>query len=142
MTEGASISTADIRRYANLPSEAPEALLQEHLGNAKRNARRTFGREDAPLGLEDDWRELIIVSTLISAIPWLHMVTMEGVSKAGRLEGEVDFRFMEPEEIDELLKRLNARGEILHADISNELAALGETSSSGTDHGPIGLIAV
>ncbi len=142
MTGGASITTDDIRRYANLPCEAPEALLNEHLGNAKRKMRRLFGRQDVPAGLADDWRELIVVGALISALPWLHMITLDGVSKAGRLDGEVDFRFMDAEEVDDLLERLRDRAKVLEADISNELNALGGDMPAGANFDPIGLIAI
>lgn len=136
------ITTDHIRTYANLPSEVPEALLSEHLGHAKRRVVRMFGRDAVPTGLEDDWRELIVVGALISVLPWLHMITLDGVSKAGRLDGEVDFRFMDAEELDELLERLRDQAEMLEADISNELSALEGNTPANVGLGPIGMIAV
>ena len=129
------ITPDDIRTYANLPSEVPQSLLSEHLGHAKRQVVRTFGRDAVPTGLEGEWRELIVVGALISAFPWLNMVALSGLSKAGRLDGEVEFRFMDAGEVSALLERLRDRAKVLKADISNELSALeGDTPTHAGFH--------
>lgn len=143
MTEGATtLTTQAIRTYANWPSEVPEAFLAEHLKIAEREMKRVFGVEVAPLEVSDDWRELLTISTIQSAIPWLHMITMDGVSKAGRLDGEVDFRFMDAEEIDRLLGRLSDREEKLSSNIARALDDGDDDAPASSSTGSIGLMAI
>lgn len=103
------ILPTDLRRYAGFPDEVPDALLSEHLGNAQRDLVKDSGLLDAPVGAEAEWREAVMVWALASVMPFLHTFTLSGAAKVGRLEGAVEWRFQDPNEIDTAQKGLMGR---------------------------------
>ena len=118
MPEGATITPDDIRTYANLPKEVPEALLSKHIGIATRDLIRATGLDAAPSGKADEWVEALTVCALANAFPWLNTFALEGAAKVGRLEGSVEYRFLDPEEVQERCEKLMARFEELVAELT------------------------
>ena len=109
MPEGAPVTAAVIRAYANLPSEVPEALLTRHIEIATRDLTRATGVAEAPEGLEETWAEALTIRALASAFPWLNTFALNGAAKVGRLEGSVEFRFLTAEEVEEKIEALDNR---------------------------------
>lgn len=120
MPDTGAITPADIRTFANLPSEVPETLLAEHIRIAARDLPRRTGRPTAPAGQEEHWSEALTVRALASAFPWLNTFALEGAAKVGRLEGSVEYRFLTPEEVearvDALMDRFDALVALLSPD--------------------------
>ncbi len=135
-----TITTAAIRAYANLPSEVPDALLSEHMDIAVRDVGRATGLEAAPSGLIETWEEAITVRALASVFPWLHTFALDGVAKAGRLEGAVDFRFLDPDEAQQRIDDLNARFKKLVAVLSATNPDMGDDQEAL--YGPVVMIAI
>jgi len=109
MPEAASVTPGEIRVYANLPSEVPEALLSSHIEIAHRDLDRATGVTDAPTGLDAEWAEALTVRALASAFPWLNTFALDGAAKVGRLEGSVEYRFLDAEEVEQKIMNLDAR---------------------------------
>lgn len=107
----AAITPADVRTWANLPAEVPDALLAEHIGTAARDLSRRTGLQEPAAGQEDDWTEALTVRALASAFPWLNTFALSGAAKVGRLEGAVEYRFLTPDEVaarvDELMDQFD-----------------------------------
>jgi hypothetical protein len=118
MPEVATVTPAEIRAYANLPSEVPEALLSKHIGIASRDLIEATGVADAPEGYAEKWTEALTVRALASAFPWLNTFALDGAAKVGRLEGSVEYRFLDAEDVEEKIKNLNARYSDLVAKIA------------------------
>ncbi len=106
---GASITPAELRAYANLPSEVPEALLTAHIGIALRDLVAAVGVVDAPADKASEWAEALTVRALASVFPWLNTFALDGASKVGRLEGAVEHRFLDTEDVAGRVATLNAR---------------------------------
>lgn len=104
-----TITPNDIRTFANLPSEVPEALLSEHIEVALRDLADATGVDVAPPGLAKQWTEALTVRALASAFPWLNTFALDGAAKVGRLEGSVEYRFLDADEVEGRVKILNAR---------------------------------
>ena len=100
MPASGAITPADIRTFAGLPPEVPEALLAEHIGIAARDLTRRTGSPSAPAGQEQLWAEALTVRATASAFPWLNTFALSGAAKVGRLEGSVEYRFLTPEEVE------------------------------------------
>lgn len=109
MSEGATITPQDVRAYANLPSEVPEALIQKHIEITDRDLSDATGLAVAPETLTQEWAEAHTVRALASVYPWLNTFALDGAAKVGRLEGSVEYRFLDHEEVEERIDRLNAR---------------------------------
>ncbi len=118
MPESASITPADIRVFANLPNEVPEALLNKHIGVAERDLSRLSGVSATPLGLEKEWHEALTVRALASVFPWLNTFALDGAAKVGRLEGSVEYRFLDADEVEAKVKALMSRFEELVAKVT------------------------
>ncbi|MEG9884172.1 MAG: hypothetical protein V6Z86_06065 [Hyphomicrobiales bacterium] len=113
MTDRARVTIEAIRSYANLPKEVPAALLERHLGIAERDLSRATGLEAAPRGCGDLWDEALIVRVISSAFPWLNTFALNGAAKVGRLEGSIEARFLDAQEVEARVAALNARFETL-----------------------------
>lgn len=98
-----------MRAYANLPSEVPDSLLDQHLSGAELDVRRRAGFLAPPPGFEPIWDEAICAKALANALPWLNTFALDGAAKVGRLEGTVEFRFLTPDDVDARSRRLMAR---------------------------------
>jgi len=109
MPEVAPVTPDEIRAYANLPSEVPEALLEKHIKIAARDLVKASGVMDAPEGHEAEWIEALTVRALASAYPWLNTFALDGAAKVGRLEGSVEYRFLDAEEVEKKCDKLNNR---------------------------------
>lgn len=120
-----------IREFANLPSEVPDALLTRHIGIATGDLTGRVGVTDAPEGHEENWCEAITVRSLASAFPWLNTFALEGAAKVGRLEGSVEFRFLNPDEVDARIAELNARFTELAQRINAAISAADEDAAEG-----------
>ncbi len=96
---GAAITPADVRAWAGLPVEVPEALLARHIEIAARDLSRLTGNPGPLAGQEADWAEALTVFALASAFPWLNTFALSGAAKVGRLEGSVEYRFLTPDEV-------------------------------------------
>lgn len=135
------IDPAALRAYANLPSEVPDALLSRHIGIGQRELQRLSSLEIAPESGGDAWNEAVTVRALASVFPWLNTFALDGAAKVGRLEGQVEARFLTAEEVEARVKLLMGRfDELLH-----EIAALdpGDAEDTGpVDVGPITMIAI
>ena len=104
-----SITPADIRAYANLPKEVPDALLDKHSELALTELQRLTGLATAPDNLDSEWREAQTVQALASVYPWLNTFALDGAAKVGRLEGSVEARFLDADEVDARVRSLNRR---------------------------------
>lgn len=102
------ITPDHIRAYANLPTEVPTALLQRHIDRALRDLPGMVGQGAAPAGMDAEWADALTIRALITVLPWLHTFALSGVSKVGRLEGAVEFRFLNPDEVAAMVKILEA----------------------------------
>lgn len=110
----ASAVTPDtIREYAGLPSEVPSELLDRHIGIATRDLTRDTGVTASPDGMEEEWAEALTVRALASVLPWLNTFALSGSAKVGRLEGAIEYRFLDVDETEARVKALNARFEEL-----------------------------
>lgn len=105
----APITPQAVRDYANLPSEVPEPLLTKHIKIAERDLVRATGVAGASDNQLDEWEEALIVRSLASVFPWLHTFALSGAAKVGKLEGSVEYRFLDADEADAAVTRLNAR---------------------------------
>ena len=108
-----SITPGEIKVYANLPQEVPDALLARHIEIAERDLARATGLTAAPAGLVEQWAEALTLRALASAFPWLNTFALDGAAKVGRMEGSVEYRFLDAGEVEEKVKNLNARFEEL-----------------------------
>ena len=88
-----------MRGYANLPVEVPDSLLATHIAIAWRTLVADTGYQDAPSDQSLEWAEAQTVGALASAIPWLNTFALSGAAKIGRLEGAVEYRFLDPEDV-------------------------------------------
>ena len=113
MTDRAPVTPEAIRAYANLPNEVPASLLERHLGVARRDLARVTGLNDAPKGAQRLWDEALIARALASAFPWLNTFALNGAAKVGRLEGSVEARFLDAQEVDSRVAKLDARFDVL-----------------------------
>lgn len=109
MPEVAPVTPADIRAYANLPAEVPEALFLKHIEIAMRDLVKASGVTVAPEGHEEEWSEALTVRALASAYPWLNTFALDGAAKVGRLEGSIEYRFLDAEEVEKKVDKLNTR---------------------------------
>ncbi|MEM7295403.1 MAG: hypothetical protein AAF330_02065 [Pseudomonadota bacterium] len=117
MNAGASITPQDVRAYANLPSEVPEALLAKHIEIAVRDLARDTGLEIAPAHHAEEWVEALTVCALASVYTWLNTFALDGAAKVGRLEGSVEYRFLDAEDVERRIDRLCKRYSELVANI-------------------------
>lgn len=140
MPEVANVTPDEIRAYANLPSEVPEALLSKHIGIAKRDLARATGLAGAPEGQDQEWIEALTVCALASVFPWLNTFTLDGAAKVGRLEGSVEYRFLDADEVEAKVENLNTRFEELVAEMVTVEA--GDEMSDQVGLGLISLIAI
>lgn len=118
MPEVATVTPAEIRAFANLPSEVPEALLIKHIEIAERALASAAGVAVAPEGLEQEWTEALTVRALASVFPWLNTFALDGAAKVGRLEGSVEYRFLDADEVEVKVKGLMSRFEELVANVT------------------------
>lgn len=118
MPEVATVTPAEIRAFANLPSEVPEALLTKHIEIAERALASSAGVTVAPEGLEQEWTEALTVRALASVFPWLNTFALDGAAKVGRLEGSVEYRFLDADEVEAKVKGLMSRFEELVAKVT------------------------
>lgn len=105
----AAVTPETIREYAGLPSEVPSELLDKHIGIATRDLTRDTGVTAPPDGTEEDWTEALTVRALASVYPWLNSFALSGAAKVGKLEGSVEYRFLDVDETEARVKALNAR---------------------------------
>lgn len=118
MPEVVTVTPAEIRAFANLPSEVPEALLTKHIEIAERALASAAGVAVAPEGLEQEWTEALTVRALASVFPWLNTFALDGAAKVGRLEGSVEYRFLDADEVEAKVKGLMSRFEELVAKVT------------------------
>ncbi len=135
-----SMTPDEIRDYANLPQEVPEALLSRHIEIARRDLARATGIDAAPDGLDEQWTEALTVRALASAFPWLNTFALNGAAKVGRLEGSVEYRFLDADEVEEKVKNLNARFEELVSVLTP--ADPGETPPDEANLGSLSMMSV
>lgn len=133
MPAPASVTPADVRLFANLPTEVPEDVLTRHIGIATRDLIRAAGVTDAPAGLEETWTEAIITRALESVFPWLNTFALDGASKVGRLEGSVEYRFLDSDDVDAKCDKLAARFEELVSVLTAPEEAEDETAQAHMD---------
>lgn len=83
--------------------------MQEHIDIAARDVALRVGAANPPDRYEDDWGEAVINRALASALPWLNTFALEGAAKVGRLEGSIEFKFLNPAEQEARQAALNGR---------------------------------
>ncbi len=120
MPETSTITPADIRAYANLPSEVPEALLSKHTTIALRDLQRATGVMEPASDQVEDWKEALTVGALASVFSWLNTFALDGAAKVGRLEGSVEYRFLDAEDVEARITALNERFNTLVARITTD----------------------
>ena len=120
-----TVTPDDIRHYANLPLEVPGSLLTRHLQGAVTDLKHRTGLNEPPSDKVEIWDEALIVKTLAHAYPWLNTFAMDGASKIGRLEGAIEARFLDADETDSRVERLNNRYNELVARLESEPHQLG-----------------
>lgn len=127
-------NTDEVRAYANLPCEVPDALLTLHLAIAGRDLRLATGiaapntqlidpLTSLPLPCAVHWTEAHIVKTIHSVLPYLHTFVLSGAAKAARLIGadnSVEFRFHTTDEVAAMQDKLESRFQELVARITCE----------------------
>ncbi|MFS4437853.1 hypothetical protein ACMA5I_06545 [Paracoccaceae bacterium GXU_MW_L88] len=123
MPQGITITPQDVREFANLPSEVPDTLLTKHIRIAARDLASRSGVMVPPVEAEETWQEALTVRALASVYPWLNTFALDGAAKIGRLEGSVQYRFLDADDTD-------ARVQVL-MDRFHELA--GEIASASND---------
>lgn len=136
---GASITPADVRAYANLPSEVPEALLATHIGIAERDLVAATGCVEAPAEHTQEWTEALTVRALASVFPWLNTFALDGAAKVGRLEGAVEYRFLDTDDVAGRIEALNARFATLCAQIKPPADA---TETVAFNIGALGMMSI
>lgn len=109
MPAAISITPGMVRAYANLAAEVPDALVSSHIGIAERDLTRCTGLSVPAAGQEADWAEALTVRALASVYPWLNTFALNGAAKVGRLEGTVEFRFLDPDDVAARVDTLMAR---------------------------------
>ena len=113
MTDRAPVTPETVRAYANLPKEVPAALLERHLDAAKRDLAGATGLETAPRGGRALWDEALTVRALAGAFPWLNTFALDGAARVGRLEGSLEARFLDAQEVEARIAALDARFDVL-----------------------------
>lgn len=113
------VTNNDIQQYGNLPSQVPQQTLDEHREAAQRDVDALAGGAV----VENDsrypaYREAIIVKALASSLPFIHTFYLQGAAKVGRLEGTVEARFLDPEEVQALQDQLEDRYDELTPQLS------------------------
>lgn len=124
-------SPVAVRAYANLPAEVPEAYLQKHCTIAVADVMKATGLKVAPDGYAERYDEAVTVRALASALPWMHTFAMDGAAKVGRLEGTVEARFLNSDDVDRLIARLERRYSDLLGMIPKSEAHDGATDAGG-----------
>ena len=113
MTMRAPVTAEAIRSYANLPKEVPAALLARRLDAARRDPAGATGLEAALEGAGELWDEALTVRALAGAFPWLNTFALDGAARVGRLEGSLEARFLDAQEVEARIAALNARFDVL-----------------------------
>jgi len=102
---------AELKTLFNLPAEVPDPFLSEKLTAAERDLERdtsaTAGGIDA--GMVPIWNEALGYKAYALAVPFLHLFTLQGASRAERLAAHLDARFMDARENAALVDSLNER---------------------------------
>ena len=129
------ITAADVRAYANMPTEVPEALILEHLGAARRDQARLVALPD---GVDEEstfaamWREAAICRCLVSLMPWLHTFHGQGSAGVARLaQSAVEWHFLSPDEVQTQSESLRKRAD----ELSRALQAQGTSGGNTLDCG-------
>jgi hypothetical protein len=135
-----AITPQDVRGFANLPSEVPDALINKHIDVAARELRARTGMDEPPDGHEADWNEALTLRALASVFPWLHTFSLSGAAKVGRLEGSVEYRFLDADDTAAAVEKLTSRYDVLAARIKS--AGPKEEDDSSAGFGALGMIAV
>lgn len=111
-------------------------MLSKHIKIATRDLSRATGVAGAPDGLDEEWTEALTVRALASVFPWLNTFALDGAAKVGRLEGSVEYRFLDAEEVEEKVTGLMGRFEELVAILTpapdGEDEATGQASVEST----------
>ena len=147
-SDTAVILPQDVRDFANLPSEVPNDLLVRHIDIASRDLMRRTGiarpADTLRPELVADWRDALTALALASVFPWLNSFALSGAAKVGRLEGSVEYRFLDPDDVDAVIERLEALASGLIARITADQADDddGDGSGSGVNAGGIAMAAV
>ncbi|KMW60784.1 hypothetical protein AIOL_000949 [Candidatus Rhodobacter oscarellae] len=89
-----------------------------HIEIAERALASAAGVAVAPDGLEQEWIEALTVRALASVFPWLNTFALDGAAKVGRLEGSVEYRFLDADEVEAKVKGLMCRFEELVAKVT------------------------
>lgn len=105
----AAITPQNVRDFANLPSDVPNALLNAHIEIAGRDLARATGVMAAPVGLENEWSEALIARALASVFPWLNTFAMDGAAKVARLAENMEYRFLDTDDVAAKVNGLNDR---------------------------------
>ena len=143
MSGAVTITAQDLRDFANLPSEVPEALLNRHGERGMRELKRVTGMEAAPDGLNEEWKDAALHSALASVFPWLNTFALEGAAKVGRLESSVDARFLDATDTSERVEALREEFDRLASLILSAQADDEEDEEgSETTFGSVSLMAV
>ena len=137
------IAPSDVRRFAGLPSEVPDTLLTTHIAVALRELKRRVGVEGlgAASPLTEAWKEALTVKALASAYPWFNSFALDGAAKVGRLEGAVEYRFLDASETDARIERLDERFDVLVSEIRIGLSPPGDNEIS-VDSGAMSMMAI
>jgi len=94
---GASMTPERVRELTGWPAEVPEVLLEAHLDLAR---REIAARVPAALLGHPEAMDAVAWLAAASSAPVLHTFALAGAAKVGRLEGQVEWRFLTPAEAE------------------------------------------
>lgn len=134
-----TITPQDVRDFANLPSEVPNTLLQKHIAIAARDLAAIIG-DDVDASHQADVSDALCNRALASAFPWLHTFSLSGAAKVGRMEGSVEYKFLDADETSAAVDDLTSRFETLAARINAAQEQQDDDGDAG--FGSISMIAI
>lgn len=98
-----------LRNLLGWPEEVPQRTLEAHLDSAERDLQRRTGQEAPTEAQALDWEDALCWLAAASALPVLNTFALSGAAKVGRLEGSVEWKFLTPEEVNDLIQRYEQR---------------------------------
>lgn len=85
-----------LRELTGWPADVPDSLLAAHLAAAGREGALLLEREPDPAVADE--ADMVCWLAAASVVPLLHTFALSGAAKVGRLEGTVEWRFLDWEE--------------------------------------------
>lgn len=101
--------TDALRNLLGWPEEVSQTTLEAHLASAERDLQRRTGQAAPTEAQALDWEQAVCWLAAASALPVLNTFALSGAAKVGRLEGSVEWKFLTPDEVLDLIRLYEQR---------------------------------